>query len=133
MAEITRVFPDVVKLIATALEELAGGTDHTGNSTPDDLAAALPFIRVTRGGGGDDWLNDHPTVVVDVFNTGWTNTWRLAENVRQWLGSRPPPIPQLDRVRCENGPEELPWNDQPNLRRFGMTFTVTTRRVPASA
>ncbi len=130
MPPIVRVFPHVQKLLVSALEELAGGAEHTGVETPEDLAGVLPFIRVTGGTGPADRVNTYPRFEVDVFHSSFDAGWQLAEDVRQWLCGPPPPIPQLDRCECDQGPHELQWNDQPNLRRFGLTFDITARRVP---
>lgn len=133
MPPIARVFPNVQRLLVVALEDLAGGSTHTGIETPDDLAQILPFIRVTGGTGPSDRLNAYPRFDVDVFHSSFDAGQQLAEDVRQWLCGPPPPIPQLDRCDCDSGPHELPWNDQPNLRRFGLIFTFTARRVARPA
>jgi hypothetical protein len=119
-------FPDVQRVLVADLETLAG-VNHTGTETPEDLAGALPYIRVLRVGGGSDRLNDYATVDVDCFAATYTAAEQLAERVRQRLVGPPPPIAVLDRATCEVGPRELPWGDG-QIRRFAATFQIAARR-----
>lgn len=119
-------FPDVQRVLVADLEAVAG-VDHTGIETPEDLAAALPFIRIRRSGGGSDRLNDFATVDVDCFATTYTEAEQLAERVRQRVVGPPPPIAVLDRATCEVGPRELPWGDG-QIRRFAATYQIAARR-----
>ncbi len=120
-------FPHVQKLLVLALEGLAGGAEHTGTETPDDLQDRLPFVRVRRVTGDSTWLNDRPVVEVDVFAATQDVAWRLAEDIRDYLVGPPPPLPLLDRIDCEQGPRELPWADG-RVRRWGADYRVTSRR-----
>ncbi|MBQ1047854.1 hypothetical protein KBX50_05195 [Micromonospora sp. C51] len=128
-------FPDVQRALATLLEPLAGGAGHTGAQTPDDLQQVLPFIRITRRGGGSDRLNDYASVEVDVFADqygGDDGAEALAERVRQFLTGAPRAVPPVvfDRITCVSGPTERPW--APEVRRFGAAYLVVSRRYVAS-
>jgi hypothetical protein len=127
---IDRRFPDVTRLLVTALEVwVDGDTDRTGPETPTDLQSRLPFIRAYRIGGGRDRLNDSPAVAVDVFAGSYSVAEALAEDVAQWLCGPPPPIALFDRVEPDVAPRRLPWGDE-RIFRFQAQYTVVTRRVP---
>ncbi len=120
-------FPDVTRLLVEDLQALAGD-GHTGGQTPAGLEELLPFIRILRTGGPSDQTSDHPIVEVDVFAATYAAGERLAEQVRQRLVGPPPPIPVLDKVRCDIAPRELPWGDPAVVRRFQAIYAITTRR-----
>lgn len=119
-------FPDVVRLLVTALEGLHD-PDRTGPETPDNLQDLLPFIRVQRIGGSRDRLNDFPTVAVDVFAGTYTAAEALAEDVDQWITGPPPPLPELDRAIHDVAPRRLPWGDE-RIFRFQSQYTIVARR-----
>lgn len=126
---IDRRFPDVTKLLVTALEVwVDGDPERTGPDTPPDLQAKLPFIRAYRIGGNRDRLSDFPTVALDVFAASYTAAETLIEDIDQWLCGPPPPIPVLDRVIHDVAPRRLPWDDE-RIFRFQAQYTVVTRRV----
>lgn len=120
-------FPDVARLLSTDLETLAG-VGRTGGQTPANLEELLPFIRILRTGGSSDHVSDRPIVWVDVFAATYAAGEVLAEQVRQRLVGPPPPIPALDKVRCDTAPRELPWGDPAVVRRFQAIYAITTRR-----
>lgn len=129
------VFPNVQRLLVVALEALVPSPEHTGIETPDDLtdpaAGRMPFIRVLKGGGSRDHLNDEAIVDIDVFASTYTQAEALAEKVSAYLCGPPPPVAQFDRVDCDNPPQEFPWEDDGSatpVRRFGASYTVVTRR-----
>jgi len=127
---VTRRFPDVTRLLVTALEVwVDDDPDRTGPETPDDLQDRMPFIRAYRIGGGRDRLSDFPTIALDVFAASYSAAESLAEDIDQWLCGPPPPIAVLDRVERDIAPRRLPWGDE-TLFRFGAQYTVVTRRVP---
>lgn len=130
MADIERLFPDVQALLVEDLA-LFPGVAGAGIETPADLEEQLPFVRVVRGGGSSDRLNDYPRVDLDVFAGTYAGGVLLARRIQNYLLGPPPPIWQLDRATCETGVHELPWSeDNSGPRRFAMTFTFTARRVP---
>lgn len=126
---IPRRFPDVTRLLVTALEVFVDDDPtRTGPETPTDLQARLPFIRAYRVGGQREWVSDYPTVAVDVFAADYSTAEALAEDVSQWLCGPPPPIPVFDRVETDIAPRRLPWGDE-RIFRFQAQYTVVTRRV----
>jgi hypothetical protein len=126
-------FPDVQRALATLLEPLAGGEAHTGIETPAGLQEVLPFIRVTRGGGPSDNVNDYARVDIDVFHSTYAESEPLAERVRQFLTGQKHRLGAvvIDRIECPNTPAELPW--APGIRRMGATYTVVSRRYRAAS
>lgn len=121
-----RRFPDVVRLLVTALEALHDPA-RTGPETPENLQQLLPFVRVQRIGGGRDRLNDFPTVSVDVFADSYSVAEALADDVDQWLTGPPPPLPELDRAIHDIAPRRLPWGDE-RIFRFQSQYTIVARR-----
>ncbi len=125
-------FPDAARTLAALLIDaglIAAG--HAGSNTPADLLGSLPFIRVLRQGGDSDRVNDYATCTLEVFAATSTAGEQLAEQVRQYLTQTPPPPiggVLLDRVDCQSGPSEQPWNDS-RVRRFGATYRVVSRRT----
>lgn len=126
---VPRRFPDVTRMLVTALEVWVPDGTHTGPETPTDLQDKLPFIRAYRIGGNRDRLADFPTVAVDVFDGTYSGAEALAEDVAQWLCGPPPPIVWLDRVEPDVAPRRLPWGDE-RVFRFQAQYSLVTRRVP---
>jgi hypothetical protein len=125
---VARRFPDVTRMLVTALEVWVPDGTHTGPETPEDLQAKLPFIRAYRMGGGRDRLNDYATVAVDVFDATYTGAESLAEDIAQWLCGPPPPLALIDRIDPDVSPRRLPWGDD-RLVRFQAQYSLVTRRV----
>jgi len=126
---VDRRFPDLTRLLVTALEVWVDDPSQTGPETPTDLQGKLPFIRAYRAGGNRDRLSDFGTIAVDVFAGDYTTAEALAEDIAQWLCGPPPPIALLDRVEPDVAPRRLPWGDE-RIFRFQAQYTVVTRRVP---
>ncbi len=126
---IVRRWPDMNVVLRDLIGDRVGGTTNVGPQTPEDLAARPWFVRAMRVDGGSDLLNDYPVMEVDVFAPTYAVGEPLAENIRQWL-TRRRPSPVVDRIDCLTAPRELPWGDG-TMRRFGATYDVVTRRVPA--
>ncbi len=122
-----RHFPDVQSLLVFALESLFGA-EHTGTETPASFDGMLPFARVLRAGGPSTWLNDHPTIDVDVFAALYDDAIRYSEIVREWLVGPPSGLFVVDRAECSIGPVERPWGDNTGVRRVGATYQLTLRR-----
>ncbi|HVX20884.1 MAG TPA: hypothetical protein VHB02_06030 [Acidimicrobiales bacterium] len=112
-----------------AVMDLLGDLAPTGTVTPPNLADELPFIRVTRYGGGDNLITDTARLDIDTFATSWPACKALAEQVRQRLLSWPHTTSAgvIDRVSTDTGPHQVPW-DNPNVRCFAAAYRVTGRR-----
>lgn len=126
---VDRRFPDVTRMLVTALEVWVPDGTHTGPETPEDLQTKLPFIRAYRLGGSRDRLSDFCTVSIDVFDATYSGAESLAEDIAQWLCGPPPPLALLDRVEADLAPRRLPWGDD-RMFRFQAQYAVVTRRVP---
>lgn len=122
-------FPDVQRLLLDALEGIVG-SGHVGIETPPDLEDQLPYVRVQRVAGSSDRITDSALTTVDVFHGLYGTAHGIAEDIRDWLVGPPPPIPRIDHVVCVSAPQELPWDDQSPVRRFGATYRLQTRRQP---
>ncbi|MEU0078566.1 hypothetical protein ABZY58_11770 [Micromonospora tulbaghiae] len=127
------LFPDVEEILAVLLEPLVGGSEYTGPEVPANLQQLGKFIRVKRGGGYSDQLNDYATVDIDCFHTTYrTGVKPLAEAVRQFLinGSHRHGRAVIDRIRCTSAPTEQAW--APGIRRMYATYEVVSRRYRPS-
>lgn len=124
--QLDRRFPDVVRLLVTALESLHDPA-RTGPETPENLQDLLPFVRVQRIGGSRDRLNDFPTIAVDVFADSYSVAEALADDVDQWLTGPPPPLVELDRATHDVAPRRLPWGDE-RIFRFQAQYAIVARR-----
>jgi len=121
------VFIDIETAVMDLLADLATG--GIGTVTPSNLNTSMPFVRVTRIGGGDTRITDTARVDVDAFGATRTVAYNLAEACRQRLISGPhvtaPGV--LDSVTTDAGPHEVPWGD-PTIRRFTASYSVSSRR-----
>jgi hypothetical protein len=122
-----RLFPNAQKLLVEAIASFPG-VAGAGTETPPDFTGKLPFVRVTGGGGPADQVNSFPVIDLDVFGDEYHATNLLARRLQIWLMGPPPPIWQLDRVVCDQGPRELPWAEDGGPHRFGLAFRLTARR-----
>jgi hypothetical protein len=123
-------YPDVEAKMAAALEQfvVAG---RVGTETPADLAQKLPFIRVTRRGGSDNGVTDRARIDVEVFAATRAIGYPLIEKIRQHLiqTSAYRADDPFDVVRCDVGPQELPWGDGRTVRRWTTSYSVSSRRA----
>lgn len=62
---------DVTGVLLTGLRAQLGSGYRCVVETPDDLAQAVPVVKVNRAGGGDDGrVLDTATMIVEVFAAG---------------------------------------------------------------
>jgi hypothetical protein len=125
-------FADMAVTVARLLATLTA-PDRVGVATPDDLTGLMPFIRVTRSGGPRDRVSDYARLAVDVFDTDYSRGFALAEDIAAFLevGRLRYGAVLIDRVTCDNAPQELPpW--APGIFRFEATYTVVSRRHQAA-
>lgn len=118
--------------MATTVAQLlttVAGSGQTGIVTPGVLAALMPFVRVTRGGGPRDRINDLARLYVDVFDSDYDRGFAMAESVAAFLEPgrlRAGPV-LIDRVVVDSAPQEVaPW--APGIFRFEARYTVVSRR-----
>lgn len=125
-------FVDIEDAVLELAAGLAGGDQHAGNVTPDDLDKKLPFHRVYRlPGGADDGLTDEALVVVDTFARSRALVWAAAEDLRTLLthSTRWHRTARgvLDSVETVAAPAATP--EQPSgFRRYTATYRATARR-----
>lgn len=129
-------WPDAERAVC----DLLAGLGTCGTEVRPSLQSQLPYLRVTRTGGGDDGVTDAATVSVDVFAAGASQAKAVAERARQVLaGPGPGTVPArqtdhgtVDRVTTVTGPARLPPTDSGNLRMVVASYRVSMRRQPAS-
>lgn len=121
-------YPDVQLLVCEALAGYAA-PQNIGTVTPADLQDRLPFLRVHRIGGGDDFITDLARVDVEVHAGTAAQAWSLAREIQQQLISAPARTSSgvLDRCRTESGPQEIPHTNDA-VRLVITTYRVAVRR-----
>lgn len=135
---VVRRFPDVETVVQDMVAELVGGVSHVGSETPADLQGRLPFIRVTRYGGGDDGLTDVADIDVDCYGRARTATLRLAEQVRELLTRGSHEVSSegarvvVDQVTTILAPFQPPGDGDETVRRFTASYSVRARRTPTT-
>lgn len=97
-------------------------------STPSDLEARLPVIRVTAGGGSGGRFSQHPRVSVDVFAADDDAARTLAAQVHEALVflNGTAGLAVIRSVRCDSMPTSRPWANEA-IRRRGAEYTVSLR------
>lgn len=123
------MFPDIEKALAALLASYVSDSAHIGSFTPSVFDGLL-FCRVTRFGGGDDGITDHPAVDIDWFHPTRDGAMTPAREAHAFLiGSwHKSGSTLIDLVSGDVGPVERPWPNT-NIRRIGGTYTVSARRV----
>lgn len=98
--------------------------------TPTELETQLPVVQVTRVGGASDRLHDRPRVDVNVFAATEDDAQTLAQTIRDALVPGPVRTPRglLDRVRCEVGPNRVPYAN-PNVWYVTAAYQFVCRRT----
>lgn len=127
------LWPDVEMVLADLLAaEFLPSPEHAGSTTPANLDDLLPFCQVVRYGGADDGVTDFPAVDVDWFAATRAEALSLARRGHQFLLSGRLFVASslIDGVVTSVGPVERP-RPSGNIRRFGGSYTVSARRMPA--
>lgn len=124
-------FPNL-KPVVVAL--LAGWID-ADTKTPPDLAAALPFARVTGRGGSDDRITARRLFDVDVFAATEKACDDLAELVAQRLTSSARCVTLDGGLVLVDGGETVtaaqivPWSSDRDVWRSVGTYALKVRRT----
>lgn len=125
-------FPDIETALVNGLPPLlvvpGGGTVSAGTTTPSNLDARLPFLRVTLVEDPDDGVTRQATVDIDIFGGTRAVAYALGEQTRGlMLSLRRLDGVTIDRVLTVSGPKRVPW-DNTNIRRVLATYRISTRR-----
>ncbi|MGK5677520.1 hypothetical protein [Actinoplanes sp. URMC 104] len=103
-----------------------GDASRVGTQTPPDLDDKVPFCLLNKTAGDRTQIDDNPFVDLDVFHHLDTEAWRIANEISDFLLTKPFP---LDVVACPESPRELPWREDSSLRRYGATYSMSLRRI----
>lgn len=127
-------YPDIETALLDVLERDVPALEpttarHVDTEAPPDLQDVLPFVRVTLVTGRDDGVTDYSVVDLDVFANSRATAYALAMDLRSRLTAGPHRVGQvvLDRIRTEEKPRRLPWDDE-NIWRLGATYRISARR-----
>lgn len=99
--------------------------------TPNTLLQSLPFVQVTRIGGGDDYITDSAIVDLDIFSTSRANASALARLVHDaMMHLRHTAVGGvlIDHVETETGPMWVNYQDE-NVQRYVSTYRIESRVV----
>lgn len=130
-------FPQAERIALAALIDLgatASPAFGSGSETPENLQDVLSggsgFVRVVRGPGPCDGLDDAPTIRVDAFGLTLAACEDLAEVVRTRLMDSDLVNEHgcIDRMTCPSGPTELPWSN-PDVKRLQAIYQALVRRI----
>lgn len=121
-------FPDIEAELRNLLVDLVAGCDNIGSVTPSTLQGSLPYVRIQRFGGEDDGFTDAALVSIDAFAGDRTTARTLAEAIRQRLLTGAYIGTALDCATTATGPNEIPWSEDQEVRRFAASYRVTARR-----
>lgn len=121
--------PDPFPDMEAALIELVSDLATADVETPASLDDVLPFIRITRIGGNDDFFTDAGRMDVDAFAKQRSDASRLARLIRQRFGRGPHVLSNcvIDAVTTDVAPNQVPWGN-PNIRLFTASYRITARR-----
>lgn len=123
-------FPDIEQVICQALEDEFDGLS-ADTTTPPDFTGKLPFARVVCHGGGDDGITDTSRLTIDYFHATRADAQPGVEAVRQFLTQRGGFTVNgtvIDIGRTDTKPQDIPWNDANNPRRFVYSCALDARR-----
>lgn len=124
-------FADAEQVMLVLLEQTSAST-VTALGNP----IVPPVIRVNRLGGPDDGLTDYPQLEVLCFGADRTDSWRLAEQCRQYvLAARHTEVilPDglfrvvIDHSLTTTSAEQIPWPDTAQ-RPVVATYELQMRR-----
>lgn len=124
----TRV--DIETLLIAQLSTL-DGVNGVETKVPADVSAYLPFIRVQRIGGIDDWDNDTATVDIDTFASDELAAYNLADTVWRALYALYGQVVsgrRIDSVNTVAAPMWVDWQDA-NIQRYVATYDIYTRII----
>ena len=115
------------------LEALEDGQPRVDDRTPANLQDLLLdsgiFARISLVTGEDDTVTDYSVVDIDVFADSRATAYASSEEIRARFSGRSHRVGNvvLDRVRTEEKPRRLPWQDE-NTWRYGATYRISARR-----
>lgn len=120
-------FPDIELLVVAYLSSFAGV--NVSLETPNTLSATLPFVRVTRVAGGDDYVTDVATIDLDIFSDTRYNCNVVSQAVHGYMHRlRHTSVGNLlvDHVETVTSPMYVDYGDE-NLRRNVASYQIHTR------
>lgn len=120
-------FADVEALAVAYLKPLLGVRVTT--DVPGNLEQILPLVRVVRGPGTDDGLNDAPLLDVECFAATRGALWDVTEQTRDALHQLSGNTVNgrlIDSVTTAAGPTRLDY-ENPAVHRSVASYRLTLR------
>lgn len=120
-------FTDMKLTVITALTASGGMTAAT--RTPNDLVGSMPFVRIQRVGGSDDWWTDHAYIDIETFCADEQASSDLSESIRQFVHrmSGHEYFGRLvDHVETSIAPIWVDYGN-PNVQRYTATYIFDSR------
>jgi hypothetical protein len=122
--------PRFADIEALAVAYLRSALDvRVSTELPAKLEASLPMLRVTRGPGSDDKLNDRPLLDVEAFAADRAGMWSLADRARvalHDLAGRKALGRLVDTVETVTTPTFVDY-ENPAVRRAVATYRLVLR------
>lgn len=122
------MFADVEALLVIYLAPV-DGVRGVSVDLPQNVLQRLPFIKVTRVSGGDNYLTDSAMVDVECFHATRTQASAVARTVHaRMMRLRHTAVNGVlvDSVETVTGPQWINYEDE-NLQRYVSTYLVESR------
>lgn len=127
--------PDAEAVAIGILAPLRDDGVTVGTEWPEDLAAHLPAVAVTRGGGGGGirYVTDEPTLDIDVLAADKATAHDLAQDVRARLLAARGTVQGGVRI-YDVDDTNLIWlpDDATGIPRYVLVMSMVTRPAPVA-
>lgn len=126
----------VLALLDRDLAALEGDTSRAGGNYPDSSALAdeQVYVRIERVAGSSDRLEGDFVLDIETFSASYSAAESAGFAIEALLLGYPHRVRVgekdvvLDRVEQNQGPQEIPWEDD-NVHRLSATYVITARRA----
>jgi len=119
-------FADVEAVLVTFLSSVPGVADV---SVEMSNQPSLPFVRVSRVTGGDDYITDRPVIYVETFAADRQTSSDIARRIDQKMHHLRHTVVGgvlIDHCETINGPFWSNYQDE-NMERHIASYTVHSR------
>lgn len=128
-------FPNASRVLLAAFDSWQASLEdrlkfESGTATPADLQDVVPFVRASRIGGDTEEIQDFPVTRIEVWAARLDQAEDIAEEIRFRLiraGVVHNQYGLLDRTTCVSLHQEVPDEDNPDLRRVMSTYEHACR------
>jgi hypothetical protein len=118
-----------VEAVLVAYLATVPGIQAVRVETPNDLTSLLPFVQVTRVGGGDNYITDSAIVDLDVIaatRDAASDAARAVHNSMMHLRHTAVNGVLIDLVETVTGPMWVNYQDE-NVQRYVSSYQIDSR------